>query len=284
MTDRLVRILVCLHVVLILCSSLPGLAGQQATGLSTPDNIAADFKEVPCKHNQRLESVRAQFIRMGANPSDITTQKLTDAQNMIVKAPGLTEDTVIIGAHYDFVDLGCGAIDNWTGIVAMSRVYKSIRALEQKKTVLFVAFDNEEQGLLGARAMANAIKKEDLPRYCAMINLDSFGMSKPFAMSNASSPSLMTAASEAASAIGLAFDKTPIDNADADSSAFLSRKIPAITLAGVSTNWASILHSTNDQKEKIDARTVYLGYRLALALWSQVDQAPCDAFRERTAK
>jgi len=252
--------------------------------LSTVDDIAGDLKEVPCKHNQRLESVRAQFIRMGANPSEITTQKFSGAQNLVVKRPGLSEDTIIIGAHYDFVDLGCGAIDNWTGIIAMSRVYESVRALEPKKTVLFVAFDNEEKGLVGARAMANAIEKEDLPRYCAMINLDSLGMTQPFAMTNTSSPSLMTAASDAASAMGLPLNKAPIANADADSSAFLSKKIPAITLAGVSNDWASILHTTKDQKEKIDAHGVYLGYRLALALWDRVEQAPCGSFREQSTK
>jgi Zn-dependent M28 family amino/carboxypeptidase len=162
----------------------------------------------------------------------------------------------------------------------MGHVYKSIRALEQKKTVLFVAFDNEEKGLVGARAMANALAKEDLPRYCAMINIDSFGLAQPFAMANTSSRSLIRAAEESASILQVPFNSTPITGADADSSAFLGRKIPAVTFAGIGSDWPSILHTVKDQKEKVDARSVYVGYRLALAVWDRVDQAACDAFRE----
>jgi len=280
---RLVRILLCSAALTFLFAST-SFAGQQPGVLSSLDDIANDLKEVPCKRNGRLEEVRAVFMRMGATAPEITTQKFRGAENLVVKLPGLTEDTIILGAHYDFVDEGCGAIDNWSGIVAMSRVYKSVRALEQEKTLLFVAFDNEETGLVGARAMANAIPKEDLIHYCAMINLDSFGMAQPFAMTNTSAASLMKVASDAASAMGVVFQTAPINNADADSSAFLARKIPAITLAGVSANWPTILHSNNDQKEKIDSRQVYLGYRVALALWNRIDQAPCNAFREPPSK
>jgi Zn-dependent M28 family amino/carboxypeptidase len=219
-------------------------------------------------------------MRLGARESDITTQKFRGAENLVVKRQGRTDDTIILGAHHDFVDTGCGAIDNWSGIVALAHVYKSVHALEQRKTVLFVAFDNEEKGLVGSRAMANAIAQEDLPRYCAMINVDSLGLVQPFAMKNTSSPSLMKVAEDAASAMGMSFRTAPIDHADADSSAFLARRVPAITLAGLSSNWPSILHSKNDQKGRIDGRNVYLGYRLTLAVLNRIDEAPCDTFRK----
>jgi Zn-dependent M28 family amino/carboxypeptidase len=223
-------------------------------------------------------------MRMGASASEITTTRFPGAENLVVKRSGSTDETILIGAHYDFTDLGCGAIDNWSGIVAMSHVYKSIRALEQKKTVLFIAFDNEEKGLVGAQAMANAITKEDLPRYCAMINIDSFGLAQPFAMSNTSSRSLIRVAEDAASMLQLPFHSAPINGADADSSAFLARKIPSVTFAGIGSDWFSVLHTVKDQKEKVDPRSVYVGYRLALAVWNRVDQAPCDAFREPSSK
>jgi Iap family predicted aminopeptidase len=278
------RVPLYLSAALILLFSLPAVARQQPTGLSTPDDVANDFKDVPCKSKERIEAVRALFIRMGANASDITTQKFRDAENLVVKLPGRTDDTVILGAHYDFVSYGCGAIDNWTGIVAMIHAYGSIRSLERQKSVLFVAFDNEEKGLVGAKAMVNAIAKEDLPRYCAMMNLDSFGLARPFVLKNTSSPSLADVAAGVASTMEDPPYTATINDADADSSAFLARKIPAVTLVGVSKDWPSILHSKKDQKEKIDTRNVYLGYRLTLALWNRIDQAPCDAFRERTSR
>jgi acetylornithine deacetylase/succinyl-diaminopimelate desuccinylase-like protein len=248
--------------------------------LSTEDDFANDFKDVPCKHNQRLEAVRGLFMRMGASESEITTAKFRGAENLVVKRKGLTDETIIIGAHYDFADLGCGAIDNWSGIVTMSHIYKSVRGVEQKKTVLFVAFDNEEKGLVGARAMANAIAKEDLPRYCAMINIDSFGQAPPFAMTNTSSASLIRVAEDAATALRMPFYSAPINGADADSSAFLARKIPAVTFAGIGPDWPSILHTVKDQKAKVDAQSAYMGYKLALAVWDRVDQAECGRFRD----
>src|SRR5262245_50079573 len=215
MSGRLLRTLLCSSSALLIFFSPTGFAGQQAITLSTVDDIANDFRDVPCKHNQRLEAVRALFMRMGASASEITTTRFRGAENLVVMRNGSTDETVVIGAHYDFTDLGCGAIDNWSGIVAMSHVYKSIRALEPKKTVLFVAFDNEEKGLVGARAMANAIAKEDLIRYCAMINIDSFGLAQPFAMANTSSRSLIRAAEDAASMLQVPFHSSPIDGADA---------------------------------------------------------------------
>jgi hypothetical protein len=80
--------------------------------------------------------------------------------------------------------------------------------------------------------------------------------------------------------MGISFRTAPIDHADADSSAFLARRVPAITLAGLSSNWPSILHSKNDQKGRIDGRNVYLGYRLTLAVLNRIDEAPCDTFRK----
>jgi Iap family predicted aminopeptidase len=278
------RVFLCLSAALILSFSLPAVAGQQPTALSTPDDVASDFKDVPCKTRERIEALRSLFMRMGANASDITTQKFRDAENVVVKLPGRTDNTIVLGAHYDFVSYGCGAIDNWTGIVAMIHAYGSIRSLDRQKTILFVAFDNEEKGLLGAKAMANAIPKDDVPRYCAMINIDSFGLAQPFALTNTSSASLVKLAADAASELQMPFSAAPIDNADADSSAFIARKIPALTLAGVSKDWTSILHSKKDQKERIDTLSVYAGYRLTFALWNRIDQAPCDAFRERTSR
>jgi hypothetical protein len=280
---RPMRILLCSTATLIVLFSSTSFP-QQPTVLSSVEEIANDFKEVPCKGSQRLEAVRALFIRMGASASEITTEKFRGAENLVVKRMGLTDETIILGAHYDFADLGCGAIDNWTGIVTMGHIYRSVRMIEQKKTLLFVAFDNEEKGLVGALAMANAIPKEDLPRYCAMINVDSFGLAEPFAMANTSSLPLMKVAEDAASELQLPFHSAPITGAGADSSAFLARKIPAMTLAGVANDWPSILHTVKDQKEKVDARSVYFGYRLALAVWNRVDQSECKAFRDPPSK
>ena len=64
-----------------------------------------------------------------------------------------------------------------------------------------------------------------------------------------------------------------------DSSSFIAKKIPAVTLSGLSNEWQSILHTPFDQVKKVNSDSVYLGYRLALAMWSRIEEAPCESFR-----
>ena len=144
---------------------------------------------------------------------------------------------------------------------------------------MFVAFGREEDGLIGSGGMADAIPKQELAGYCAMINIDSFGMGLPFALAGSSSPKLMTATQEVAAKIGLKLPSITIPGADADSTSFVRRKIPAVTLSGLTNGWQSVLHTREDQISKVNAESVRIGYRLALAMWAHVQQNACDAFR-----
>ncbi|HEY6118647.1 MAG TPA: hypothetical protein VIV66_01750, partial [Pyrinomonadaceae bacterium] len=72
-----------------------------------------------------------------------------------------------------------------------------------------------------------------------------------------------------------------IQGADADSSSFVRKKIPALTLHGLNNEWASIIHTNHDQPAKINPMSVYLGYRLVLAAVIRLDDSTCDAYREK---
>jgi Peptidase family M28 len=252
---------------------------REYKGLSTVEEIQSEFKKVPCSKSERLWGARGLFERMGASSTDITTQKLGNVENLVVLGGTPGEDMIVMGAHYDFAKAGCGAVDNWTGVVALAHAYRAIRQLVPRKSVMFVAFDREEQGLVGSRAMVSALSREQLPHFCAMINLDSFGLADPFAMANGSSVSLVKVAEEEAAKLGIPFSKVTVRGARADSASFLSKRIPAITLSGLSKDWASVLHTRYDQPQEVDGMNVYNGYRLALALWQRIDEAPCDAMK-----
>ena len=186
------RFAVCL-VALLMLTPITKSLGQSDNELSTVQEIRGEFDSVPCRRQDRLPAVRALFQKMGAKPEELTSQKRGTAENLVVHRPAgqQGEDTVVIGAHYDFIGGGCGAVDNWSGIVALAHLYRTIGNFTPRKNILFVAFDREEEGLLGSGNMARAIKKEEIPHYCAMINLDSFGLAGPFALSNTSSASLV---------------------------------------------------------------------------------------------
>lgn len=256
---------------------------QQPEGprLSTPDLIKTEFASVPCWDNERMEAAKSLFARMGAADQELVVEKFKHAENLVVRKPGVANspETIVIGAHYDKVVDGCGAIDNWTGVVAVAHVYRTLRDVPLKKNVVFVAFGNEEQGLNGSHGMANALDKNQLGQYCAMINIDSLGLAQPQVLDNASSKKMIQLAEELAKEMKMPFGHASVDGADADSSSFVSRKIPALTIHGMTKDWPRILHSRNDQASRVNANSVYLGYRLALAMLLKVDQASCADYR-----
>ncbi|HEX8422417.1 MAG TPA: M20/M25/M40 family metallo-hydrolase, partial [Pyrinomonadaceae bacterium] len=188
-------------------------AGVQARKVtfSTPEQMQEDIKAVPCKSNaERLAAVKALFMKMGATDSDISIQKINDVQNIVVRKQGSSAETVVIGAHYDKVSAGCGAVDNWTGIVAIAHIYKTLKDVPLKKTVLFAGFGREEEGLIGSWEMVKAIDRDQLGQYCAMINMDSFGLGIPQAETAISSKKLVTRAAELAKRLEMPFQQGTI--------------------------------------------------------------------------
>jgi Peptidase family M28 len=252
--------------------------------LSTPEEIKSEFDSVPCKDEERLNAVKALFEKMGANPSDITVEKFKKVENVVIRqAAGATETTnekIVIGAHYDKTSMGCGAVDNWTGIVALAHIYRTLKEVPLNKNILFVAFGEEEKGLVGSAAMVEPIKKEQATEYCAMINIDSLGLAVPQVIESISSKKLVDLTASLAKEMDVPFQRGYFSGGNSDSDSFLKKKIPAITIHGLSNNWKNILHTGFDKAANVKPESVYLGYRLALSLLLRVDKASCQDFRK----
>jgi hypothetical protein len=78
--------------------------------------------------------------------------------NTVAEIPGTQwpGQVVILGAHLDSWDLGTGVTDNGTGSMVVLEAARTIMksGLKPKRTIRFVLFTGEEQGLLGSRAYA----------------------------------------------------------------------------------------------------------------------------------
>lgn len=279
MTLPLKRSVTILAQLLLLAMWAPARAGQGRISISTPEEIKAEFGSVPCKDDERLSAVKAVFERVGAPAPAASVEKYKGVENLVIRKQGASAESVVIGAHYDKVTEGCGAVDNWTGIVALAHLYKTVKDVPLRKTLVFVAFGKEEKGLLGSRAMVDAIAQDQLGQYCAMINIDSLGLSAPQVLDNASSKKLRDLAADVAKEMKMPFSHAGLGNADSDSSSFVRKKIPALTIHGLNNEWGSVIHSRNDQISKVNHVSVYLGYRLVLAMLSRLDASPCAAYR-----
>ncbi|HSD15747.1 MAG TPA: M20/M25/M40 family metallo-hydrolase [Thermomonas sp.] len=262
------------------CSQARDGAANVSTGVSTPEDIAQDFAAVPCDDKDRLAAVRALYERAGALPSDIARDRHDGVENLVVVKKGASAQKIVIGAHYDKTAEGCGAIDNWTGQVALTHLYRTLRDIPLQKTLVFVAFGHEEEGLVGSRAMTGDIDAAQAAGYCAMLNVDSLGLGPPQVADNMSSAKLARFAGEVAKEMEIPFAHASIGRANSDSSAFVAKQIPAVTIHGLDNDWATILHSEHDQAAKVNAASVYLGYRLALAMVLRLDASACEAYRQ----
>jgi Zn-dependent M28 family amino/carboxypeptidase len=247
--------------------------------ISTQEETASDVAQVPCKDGERLKAVKDLFGKMGAQPGDVLTEKRGGVENVIIRKPGQAQGTIVIGAHYDKTRDGCGAIDNWTGIVALAHIYRSLKDVPTQKTLVFVAFGREEEGLLGSKAMASAIKKEEVGQYCAMVNIDSLGMAAPQVLENLSSKALVNRVTAIAKRMDMPFNRVNIPEAGADSQSFVDKKIPAVTISAIGNGWSEVLHTRRDQVSNVNSASLYLGYRLALALVADLDNIACEASR-----
>ena len=80
------------------------------------------------------------------------------------------DEVVIIGAHLDSWDLGTGATDNGTGSMAVLAAARALQKLgvKPKRTIRFVLFTGEEQGLNGSRAYVKA-HKDELPNISGVL-------------------------------------------------------------------------------------------------------------------
>jgi hypothetical protein len=80
--------------------------------------------------------------------------------NTVAEIPGadLSGQVVILGAHLDSWDLGTGVTDNGTGSMVVLEAARVIArsGLKPRRTIRFILFSGEEQGLLGSRAYAAA--------------------------------------------------------------------------------------------------------------------------------
>jgi Zn-dependent M28 family amino/carboxypeptidase len=84
------------------------------------------------------------------------------------------DEVVILGAHLDSWDLGTGATDNGTGSMAVLAAARALQKLgvKPKRTIRFVLFTGEEQGLNGSRAYVKA-HKDELPKISGVLVHDS---------------------------------------------------------------------------------------------------------------
>lgn len=84
------------------------------------------------------------------------------------------DEFVILGAHLDSWELGTGALDNGCNAALVVDALRAIKAsgLKPRRTIRFILFSGEEEGLLGSRAYT-LVHRSELDRAAGVIIYDS---------------------------------------------------------------------------------------------------------------
>lgn len=93
------------------------------------------------------------------------------SQNVILTIPGRSEQTIIVGAHYDTWSFP-GAVDNASGVALILESARRMRYLDNYHTLTYIFFGAEEVGCLGARYYVLNLTEEERDNTLLMVNAD----------------------------------------------------------------------------------------------------------------
>lgn len=143
--------------------------------------IAAEYRKIP---GMQVELWRYP-IKKGPR---VAADK--DVVEVIATLPGATERRVIIGGHFDTINMtepkdpssqwtlpSPGADDDASGCAMALEVARLMAGQKWSQTMVFVAFSGEEQGLFGSQALAKRAK-DDHWNIDAVLSSDIIGSSK----------------------------------------------------------------------------------------------------------
>lgn len=188
-----------------------------------------------------------------------TEQKTT--HNIVAVLPGkdrrLRNEYVVVGAHYDHLGLGGqgsgsrrpdtvavhpGADDNASGDAVILELARHFKRKGSPRSIIFVFFGAEEQGLVGSKSFVEWMKRADDRRInlpadikgiVAMVNLDMVGRMREGSLSvsgTGTSTDFKAMAEKAAERSGLQISCTPDGYGPSDQASFVAADIPVFNL------------------------------------------------------
>ena len=180
----------------------------------------------------------------------------------------LKEEYIIIGAHLDHVGSQAGLVfpganDNASGSSAVLEIAEAFvkGGVQPKRSIMFVLFAGEEQGLLGAKHFVDTWNK-GYDKIAAMINLDCVGYGDSIQVGNGKSAPLLW---EIANQIDETSFNSMVDRTwnggGADATPFHEKGIPCLYF--VTTNSYDHLHLPTDEVSTLNPELYEKIVRLA---------------------
>jgi hypothetical protein len=169
-----------LRLVLLACAAWH-LFGQQKLQFSAvkQESVEARLRRVAMKNSEREATLRAIFEEAGCAAPRLQEQPVKHERlpNVVCTLPGETDGMVIASGHFDHVELGTGAVDDWSGVSLLPSLYQSLATHPRKHTFVFVGFSGEERGMVGSQFYLKSLTPEERSKIRAVVNLECLGLS-----------------------------------------------------------------------------------------------------------
>jgi len=185
----------------------------------------------------------------------------TTTSNVVgeIKGSERPDEFVILGAHLDSWELGTGALDNGCNAALVVDALRTIKAsgLKPRRTIRFILFAGEEEGMMGSRAYATAHRSE-LDKAAGVAIIDSgIGHVTGFTLGGrkdmANTVATIVAPLKAFGADALTTDEVEwgTDNFD-----FLLEGVPTMVANQEEGNYLVNYHAVSDTFDKVDIPTL----------------------------
>ncbi len=214
-------------------------------------SIAAEDQEI-------LERLIAhgKTVRLHINVQNKVTDAPANTANVVGEIPGTEhpEQIIVVGGHLDSWDLAEGSTDDGVGVATTLGAAEAIirSGFRPLRTIRFVLFTGEEEGLLGSLAYVKT-HKADMPNHVAAVILDN-GQGPVTALNMGGRDDLVPAASQFASTLDAFGTITANDNTEfgTDAGPFILAGLPGINLDQDSPEYRYTHHSPVDTFDKVD--------------------------------
>ena len=172
-----------------------------------------------------------EYIRQGQTTVTLTIDasiSVRQGQNVVASATsGTGRKKVVIGAHYDSVTAGPGANDNASGVATILQLAREMRDQSLPFDLVFVAFGDEEIGLVGSKNYVQSLSAQERTQIVAMLNFDMVGVGDKMAFGG--DKDLVSQALQIAQRAGYPAQQLTLPgNQSSDHASFQDAGIPAL--------------------------------------------------------
>jgi carboxypeptidase Q len=180
-----------------------------------------------------------------------------NAANVVAEIKGSEkpDEFVVLGAHLDSWELGTGALDNGCNAALVVDALRSIKAagLKPRRTIRFILFSGEEQGMLGSRAYAVSHRNE-LDKAAGVAIIDG-GVGRVTGFTLGGRKDIASAVTRIVTPLQQ-FNATKLTTDDiewgTDHYDFLLEGVPTLVAIQEEGNYLENYHATSDTYDKVD--------------------------------